>query len=102
MGFRWRGCKLEQGRWGFRPSQPAQEAPAVTLQLRRGLSLAQTPYSQLREAASQREWQNPAMKSLLTAGVVFLVGVALLGVIPGADIIPTGVRAVMDEMSGIW
>jgi len=42
------------------------------------------------------------MKSLLTAGVVFLVGVALLGVIPGADIIPTGVRAVMDEMSGIW
>jgi hypothetical protein len=42
------------------------------------------------------------MKTLLTAGIVFLAGVALLWVIPDADIVPTGVRAVLDEIAGIW
>ncbi len=62
----------------------------------------QTPYSQLGEASRTQGWQNPAMKTLLTAGIVFLVGVALLGVIPDADIVPTGVRAVLDNVDSIW
>ncbi len=62
----------------------------------------QTPYSQLGEALRTQGWQNPVMKTLLTAGIVFLVGVALLGVIPDADIVPTGVRAVLDDVDSIW
>jgi hypothetical protein len=42
------------------------------------------------------------MKTLLTAGIVLLVGVALIGVIPDADIVPTGVRAVLDDVNSIW
>ena len=64
--------------------------------------LVQTPYSQLGEASRTQGWQNPAMKTLLTAGIVFLVGVALLGVIPDADIVPTGARAVLDDVSSNW
>jgi hypothetical protein len=40
--------------------------------------------------------------TLLTAGTVFLVGMALLGVTADADIVPAGVRAVLDEIAGIW
>ena len=68
----------------------------------RGFSFVQTPYSQLGEAAEAQYWQNPAMKTLLTAGIVFLAGVALLWVIPDADIVPTGVRAVLDDVNSIW
>ncbi len=42
------------------------------------------------------------MKTLLTAVIVFLAGMALIGVIPDADIVPTGVRAVLDDVNGIW
>jgi hypothetical protein len=51
------------------------------------------------------------MKTLLTAGIVFLVGVALLQIVPDADIVPTGpdadivptgVRAVLDDVDRIW
>jgi hypothetical protein len=42
------------------------------------------------------------MKTLLTAGIIFLAGVALLGVIPDADIVPTGVRAVLNNVDSIW
>jgi hypothetical protein len=42
------------------------------------------------------------MKTLLTAGIVFLVRVSLLWVIPDADIVPTGVRAVLDDVNSIW
>ncbi len=64
--------------------------------------LVQTPYSQLGEASRTQDWQNPYMKALLTAGIVLLVGVALIGVIPDADIVPTGVRAVLDDVNSIW
>ena len=62
----------------------------------------QAPYSQLGEASSRQDWQNPAMKSLLTAGIVFLLGAALLAIIPDADIVPTGVRAVLNDVASIW
>jgi len=42
------------------------------------------------------------MKNLLTAGIVFLAGVALLQIIPDADIVPTGGRAVLDSINSIW
>ncbi len=62
----------------------------------------QTPYSQFGEAFRTQDWQNPAMKTLLTAGIVFLAGVALLWVIPDAEIVPTGVSAVLDDVNSIW
>jgi hypothetical protein len=62
----------------------------------------QTPYSQFGEEFRTQDWQNPVMKTLLTAGIVLLVGVALIGVIPDADIVPTGVRAVLDDVNSIW
>ena len=64
--------------------------------------LAQTPYSQLGEAAEAQSWQNPDMRTLLIAGLVFLAGATLLQVIPDADLIPTGVRAVLDDINSIW
>ena len=60
------------------------------------------PYSQLGEASRTQDWQNPTMKSLLTVGIVFLLGAALLAIIPDADIVPTGVRAVLNEVDSIW
>ncbi len=42
------------------------------------------------------------MKTLLTAGIVFLVGMALLVVTADADIVPAGVRAVLDDVDRIW
>ena len=60
------------------------------------------PYSQLGEAPRTQDWQNPAMRTLLIAGMVFLAGIVLLQIIPDADIVPPGVRAVLDEMAGIW
>ena len=67
-----------------------------------GFLSVQTPYSQLGEASRTQDWQNPAMKSLLTAGIVFLLGAALLAIIPDADIVPIGVRAVLNEVDSIW
>jgi hypothetical protein len=42
------------------------------------------------------------MKTVLTAGMVFLAGMALLAITPDADIVPTGVRSVLDEIAGVW
>ena len=64
--------------------------------------MVQTPYSELGEAFRTQGWQNPVMKTLLTAVIVLLVGVGLLGVIPDANIVPTGVRAVLDDVNSIW
>ena len=61
--------------------------------------MVQTPYSELGEASRMQGWQNPVMKTLLTAVIVLLVGVGLLRVIPDANIVPTGVRAVLDDVS---
>jgi len=42
------------------------------------------------------------MKSLLTAVIVLLAGVVVLLIIPYADIVPDGVRAVLDKIANIW
>ncbi len=68
----------------------------------RGFFLVQTSYSHLGEAFSRQDWQNPAMKSLLTAVIVLLAGVVVLLIIPYADIVPDGVRAVLDKIANIW
>ena len=67
-----------------------------------GLSFCADPYSQFAEAVRRQDWQNPTMKKLLTAGIVFLLGAALLAIIPDADIVPTGVRAVLNGVDSIW
>jgi len=42
------------------------------------------------------------MKTALVACGVFLVAFALLAVVPDADIVPAGVRRVLDDVAGIW
>jgi len=42
------------------------------------------------------------MKSLFIAFSLFAVGFAILSVTPDADLIPTGVRAVLDEVETVW
>jgi len=42
------------------------------------------------------------MKALLTASVVFFAGVILLQIIPDADLVPDGVRAVLNDVDNIW
>ncbi len=42
------------------------------------------------------------MKTLLAAVMVLLAAVVLLQIIPYADIVPTGVRDVLDAIAGIW
>jgi len=42
------------------------------------------------------------VKNLLTACVFFLAGVALLHVIPGVDLVPGGIRAVLNDADRIW
>ena len=64
--------------------------------------MVQTPYSRLGEASRTQDWQNPAMKTLLAAVIVLLAAVVLLQIIPYADIVPTGVRDVLDAIAGIW
>jgi hypothetical protein len=73
-------------------------APSLTPQSTAGLFFLTIPYSQLREAASGRNCQNPGMKNLLTAGLVLLAGVALLQIIPEADLLPAGVRSVLNSI----
>jgi hypothetical protein len=47
-------------------------------------------------------WQHSAMKNMLIALGVFLIGVLLIHAIPGVDLVPDGVRAVLDEVASIW
>jgi hypothetical protein len=42
------------------------------------------------------------MKSLFIAFGVFAIGFAILSVTPGADLIPSGVRAVLDDVATVW
>lgn len=42
------------------------------------------------------------MKSLFIAFGVFAVGFAILTLTPGVDLIPSGVRAVFDEVETVW
>ena len=61
-----------------------------------------TPYARLRQASAIPWWQYLPMKSMLLAACVFLVGVALINAVPGVDLVPGGVRAVLEEVDGIW
>lgn len=62
----------------------------------------QTTHSRLREAAGTSPWHDSVMKTVLMAACVFLLGFALIDAIPGTDLVPTGVRTVLDEVAGIW
>jgi hypothetical protein len=42
------------------------------------------------------------MKRVFMAFGVFAVGFALLNVIPDADLLPSGVRAVLDDFATVW
>jgi hypothetical protein len=64
--------------------------------------LTQTTYSRLRAAASGLQWHASAMKSLAMAVGILLVGTALISVMPEADLIPDGVRTVLDDVARIW
>jgi hypothetical protein len=61
-----------------------------------------TPYTRIREAAATRKWHDSAMKSVFIACGVFAVGVAILSVVPDADLLPSGVRAVLDDVATAW
>ncbi len=61
-----------------------------------------TPYTRFREAAGTRKWHDSAMKRVFIAFGVFAVGFALLNVVPDADLVPSGVRAVLDEIATVW
>ncbi len=42
------------------------------------------------------------MKNFFIAFGVFAIGVAVLSVLPGTDLVPPGVRAVLDDVAAIW
>ncbi len=42
------------------------------------------------------------MKATLLACGVILVGLALLATLSGTDLVPSGVRAVLDDVTNIW
>lgn len=42
------------------------------------------------------------MKKLFIAFGVFAIGVAVLSVIPDTELVPSGVRAVLDDVATIW
>ena len=64
--------------------------------------MTQTPYSPLGEALAREAWQTRAMKTLLTAAVVLFAGAIFVHSVPQADLVPAGVRAVLDEIAEIW
>lgn len=64
--------------------------------------LTKTPYTRLREAAGPRKWHDSAMKNAVIAFGLFAIGFAILSVIPDADLIPSGVRAVLDDVAAVW
>lgn len=62
----------------------------------------QTPYSRVGEAQKTRGWHTDAMKTLLTAVIVLLGGAMLIHTVPGTELVPTSVRAVLDQIASIW
>jgi len=42
------------------------------------------------------------MKNFVIAFGVFAVGIVVLSVIPDTDLVPPGVRAVLDDVASIW
>jgi hypothetical protein len=42
------------------------------------------------------------MKNAVIAFGLFAIGFAILSVIPDADLIPSGVRAVLDDVAAVW
>lgn len=62
----------------------------------------QTPYARLGEALGTRAWQTRAMKTLLTAAIVLFAGAIVIQSVPQTDLVPSGVRAVLDGIAGIW
>jgi len=42
------------------------------------------------------------MKTLLTAVIVLFAGAIFIHSVPQADLVPSGVRAVLDEIGQIW
>ena len=42
------------------------------------------------------------MKTLLTAAIVLFAGAIVVHSVPQADIVPNGVRAVLDEIGKFW
>jgi hypothetical protein len=64
--------------------------------------LTKTSYTRLREAVGTGKWHDFAMKRVFIAFGVFAVGFALLNVLPDADLLPSGVRAVLDDFATVW
>lgn len=64
--------------------------------------MMQTRHSRLRLAAGATAWHDSAMKNMLVALGVFLIGVVLVHALPGVDLVPDGVRAVLDEVASVW
>lgn len=62
----------------------------------------QTPYARLAEASAPEAWQTRAMKTLLTAAIVLFAGAIFVHSVPQSDLVPSGVRAVLDEIGAIW
>jgi hypothetical protein len=42
------------------------------------------------------------MRPVLLAIGIFLIGLALIGAIPQADLVPGGVRTVLQDVASIW
>ncbi len=64
--------------------------------------MMQTCYSRLRLSAGATAWHHSAMKNMLVALAVFLIGAGLIHALPGVDLVPDGVRAVLDEVASVW
>ena len=62
----------------------------------------QTPYSRVGEAVGTQGWQTVVMKTLLTAAIVLFAGAIVIQSVPQTDLVPSGVRAVLDGIAGIW
>lgn len=62
----------------------------------------QNPYACLGEAANASRWHDVVMKTLVIACGLFAAGFAMLVVLSGADLVPAGVRAILDDVAAVW
>lgn len=62
----------------------------------------QAAYTRLMEAAGGLRWHASAMKPVFIAVGLFLAGAVLIDAIPEADLLPSGVRAVLEDVASIW
>ena len=86
----------------FGMSAPAARLILPTVRRAEPHLLTKTPYTRLREAAGTRTWHDSAMKNAVIAIGLFAIGFVILSVIPDADLIPSGVRAVLDDVAAVW